>query len=209
MHDGAKFHSSLGVGGLVEWSTLEDVMDHESDEYGRSIELNVAFPAVDWTLQQSVYGWPALQYQAFARGVINVAGHSSCTIALYTDNVLEFAVNDKPFFGGDLYGFRRAPLVLELAPGGNKIDLRLIRDVRLMGGEGSPSICVRLSAQLCTAVLNVVKNSLVLPDVVNGRLTSPYASVTLCNETEGWVDIVATQCREVCPTPPLVFTPNC
>jgi hypothetical protein len=188
--DGVIFHSALGVNGIVSWSTFNCVSSDDSHEDSPSIELNCTFPAVDWAFQKSVYGWAALQYQAFARGFITVIGQSSCTVALCTDNVLEFAVNDKPYFGGDVYGFRRAPLILNLDPGQNKIDLRLIRDVRAMGGVGSPSISVRLTVQRCTAALSVVGKSTVLPDVINGTLASSYASVTLCNQSEDWINVV-------------------
>lgn len=197
MDDDTSYHSSLGVNGTVKWSTLDGVSSDHSDEGGRSVELNVTFPAVDWAFQQSVYGWAALQYQAFVRGFINVVGGSTCRVAFYTDSVLEFALNDKPSFGGDVYGFRRAPLISNLAPGENKVDLRLIRDVRSMGGIGSPSMCARLSVQRCQAVLNVVAQSAVLPDVVDGKLTSPYASIVVRNETENWITILGIQSRSV------------
>ncbi len=152
----AKFHSSLGIDGLVKWSTLEDVSSCGSFAEGLSVELNIAFPEVDWTFQQSVYGWAALQYQAYARGFIDVIGHSPRKIALYAEHVLELAVNNSPIFGGDVYGFRRAPIILDLGPGENKMDLRLIRDVRAMGGIGNPSVFVRLSFERCDTILNVV-----------------------------------------------------
>lgn len=204
--DGAKFSSSLGIGGTVGWSTLEDASSNDPDGGGPSTELNVAFPAVDWAFQQSVYGWAALQYQAFARGFTTVVG-ASCKVAFYTDNVLELAVNNKPLFGGDVYGFRRAPLILKLASGENKIDLRLFRDVRTMGGVGSPSISVRLTVQRCNAVLHVVKKSVVLPDVINGKLTSPYASVIICNETEDRINVVAIRSCNVSASPLLMLAP--
>lgn len=197
MDSEAKFHSSLGIDGLVKWSTLEDVSSCGTLTEGLSIELNIAFPVVDWKFQQSVYGWAALQYQAHARGFIDVTGHSSQKVAFYAEHVLELAVNDRPIFGGDIYGFRRAPMILDLAPGKNKIDLRLIRDVRAMGGIGSPSVFVRLSFERCDTVLNVVEKSTILPDVINGKLTSPYASVILCNAAEDYINLVAVQSHNV------------
>jgi hypothetical protein len=204
---GAKFHSSLGTGGIVRWSTVDAApAENSSGDGGRaSIELNATFPEVNWAFQQSVYGWAALQYQAFARGLVAVAGHTSCKVALYADNILELAVNDEPFFGGDFYAFHRAPLVLNLAAGENKIDLRLVRDVRSMGGLGDPSITVRLSVQPCTAALNVVGESAMLPDVISGKLASPYASVIVRNETEEWMNVLAAKCLKVSAFNPFMF----
>ncbi len=204
----AKFHSSLGIDGLVKWSTLEDISSRDSFAEGLSIELNIAFPTVDWTFQQSVYGWAALQYQAYARGFIDVIGHSSQKVAFYAEHVLELAVNDVPIFGGDIYGFRRAPMIFDLAPGENKIDLRLIRDVRVMGGMGNPSVFVRLSFERCHTILNVVEKSIILPDVINGKLTSPVASIILCNAAEDWINIVAVQSHNVCVPPTFFISAN-
>lgn len=195
----AHFHSSLGTNGIAQWSLIDDVsISHAGEEdNGASIDLEVAYPEVDWAFQQAVYGWAALQYQAFARGFLTVAGHSASRVVLYTDSVLEFWINGKPFFGGDFYSFRRAPLVLDLAPGANQIDLRLLRDVRSMGGVGCPSISLRLSVQLCSAALKVVENSAVLPDVINGKLVSPYASIIARNETGEWITVVGIDRKRV------------
>ena len=137
-----------------------------------------------------------------------VAGHSSCRVALYTDNVLEFAVNDEPFFGGDFYGFRRAPLIVDLRPGTNKFELRLVRDVRSMGGLKMSSMSVRLSVQLCTTVLKVVEESAVLPDVINTKLASPYASVIIRNETKDWIKVINVQSRDVSVSNYFTFKPD-
>jgi hypothetical protein len=198
--DRKQYSSSLSIGGTVTWSIFEGVPDDGSDGGGSSIKLNISFPEVDWTFQQSVYGWSALQYQAFARGFITLLGDSSSTVALYTDNVVELAVNNKSFFGGDLYGFHRAPLILNLDPGENKVDLRLIRDVRAMGGTGSNTISIELNVQLFKAVLKVIEGSAVVPDVINGKLASPYASLILCNKADNWINVTGIQNRNVSPS---------
>lgn len=160
-------------------------------EAGASIKLNASFPTIDWKFQQSVYGWPALQYQAFAQGLLIVTGKNSCRISLHTDNVLELAVNDKSFFGGDFYCFRRAPLILTLSPGENRITIRLIRDVRAMGGVGNPSVSVRLNVQHCTSTLKIVLKSSIIPDLVGGNFVTSYASVIVRNESEDWLHLLS------------------
>jgi predicted esterase len=187
-----QYHSPLGTNGIAKWSIVPDesISCNSSHECDASIQLNAAFPSIHWTSLQSIYGWAALQYQAFARGYVRVSGRSSCRVKLYTDNVLELAVNCEPHFGGDFYGFRRAPLILNLRPGENKIDLRLIRDVRSMGGVGSPSIPIRLDVKRCTAIIDVDVESAIFPDIVDGRLVSPLASVIVRNQAEAWIDII-------------------
>ena len=84
-------------------------------------DLTVSFPGIDWPFLQSVYGWAALQYQAWARGRLVVESEKPQKIVLHTDHVLEFWIDDRSYFGGDFYAFRNAPLVLDLFPGEHKI----------------------------------------------------------------------------------------
>ena len=73
--------------------------------------FTVSFDSVDWTLLRSVYGWSACQYQAWARGKLFVGTKTDQTVILYTDRVIEFWVDQKPYFGGDLYAFRNARML--------------------------------------------------------------------------------------------------
>jgi hypothetical protein len=137
-----------------------------------------------------VYGWTALQYQAWARGYVEISADVPQTITFCTDNVIEFWVDDKLYFGGDFYAYRRAPAVLHLAPGKHKVDVRLIRDVRAMGGIGEPKVSIKLKAEVSRGILAVVESKLLISDIVDGNLASPFASVPVRNEGAGWVDIV-------------------
>ena len=131
---------------------------------------------------QSIYGWAALQYQAWARGTLLVHGDSTQTIILNTVNLLEFYVDGVHHFGGDYYGYNTVPLVLHLQPGEHIIDLRLIRDVRSMGGIGKPTINVRLSASVVSRQLHLAKDNALLPDLVDGRLAGALGSITVRND---------------------------
>lgn len=158
--------------------------------------LTVSFPEVDWDFMQSIYGWAAVQYQAWARGNLIVDAGSSETVVLYSDNVLEFWVDDRLHFGGDFYGYRIAPLVLNLEPGFHKVDVRLVRDVRAVGGVGEPSLCVRMEAQKAHGGL-VVVGQLLLPDLVNGKLASHVGSVTIRSEENEWIEVWDIQTVDV------------
>jgi hypothetical protein len=135
-----------------------------------------------------VYGWAGLQYQGWARGHLEVSGPLPRRIILYTDNVLEIWLNDLRVFGGDFYAFRRAPLVATLSPGRNVIDVRLVREIRSMGGLDS-SVTVTLEAQVATNTLRVLENTAVLPDLIDGKLPSAFASVTVRNEGGSWIEM--------------------
>jgi len=182
----ARFKSSLAPNGTVVWSTLEaKTVENSNSQAKTSVSAN--FTDVDWTFLQAVYGWSALQYQAWARGEIYVNAASERTVNLYTDAILEYAIDGIRHFGGDFYAFRKAPLVLHLSPGRHVIDLRLIRDVRAMGGIGPPTLDLNLELKAANDVV-ISDSKVLISDVVNDRIASPYGSVTVRNNGREWVE---------------------
>jgi hypothetical protein len=103
-------------------------------------------------------------------------------VIVFTDGLLEIRVDGKPYFGGDIYKYRRAPAALKLDPGRHVIDLRLIRDVRALGGTGEPRIEAAIEFNETFGQLAVDADSLVTAEVVEGRLASPLASVHVRND---------------------------
>lgn len=188
----ATFHSSLTTKGTVKWSTLQASVSSPSS---KSITANllVEFPDVDWENLKAVYGWAALQYQAWTRGTLTVAGDKERTVVLYTDQVLEFWIDNEHYFGGDFYEFRKAPLVLHLEPGEHVIDVRIVREVRAMGGVGEPTVSIGLEAGISEGGLKAVDGSLLLPDLVEGKLTSSLGSISVRNEGKDWIEVVSLQ----------------
>lgn len=180
----SRYHSSLASEGLVSWTSRQ--VEKSSDP--AVADLNIDFPDINWEYLRPIYGWASLQYQAWTRGTFVIDGNSPQVIVMYTDNVLEFWVDDQPYFGGDFYAFRRAPLVLCLDPGPHKVDFRLIRDVRAMGGVGQPSIRVKLEAQKSQGGLAFGGEPL-LPDLFAGKLASHFASISIRNEELEWIHV--------------------
>ena len=119
------FHSSLAKNGLVTWSSSQagqlSITPHSA-----TCALTVSFPDIDWPFLQSIYGWSALQYQAWARGKLIVEAETQQKVVLYTDHLIEFWVDDRPSFGGDFYAFRNAPLVLHLSPGEHRMGMCIL-----------------------------------------------------------------------------------
>lgn len=74
--------------------------------------------------------------------------------------------------------------MLHLNPGNYRIDLRLVRDIRAMGGLRCPSLATRLEAQLLRGGLTVNEQRLIVGDILNKQPASDLASVTVRNETE-------------------------
>ena len=176
----AAYASSLGSNGQIYWTQCNAEIVHQQSNVAE-IALKIDFPNIDWHRLQQIYGWAALQYQAWARGELIIGWNKPQIVVLYTDSILEYAVDDKPYFGGDCYAYRRAPLVLSLLPGSHKIELRIVRDVRIMGGtDSTTSICLRVERS--EGGLVVLEKKLLISDVVNGALASPYAAVPLRND---------------------------
>ena len=194
---GMKYQSSIGTNGSVGWSACTAHADKITSNR-TDLKFVVNYPNIDWNFLQSIYGWAALQYQAWARGEIAIISETVQTIVLYTDYILEFWIDDELYFGGDLYAYRRAPLILRLDPGLHRIDLRLIRDVRAMGGIGEPDIQVQIGAHVSAGGLVLSEEALLLPDIVSGKLASRLGSVPIRNEDTEWIEVVGIESLNVC-----------
>lgn len=190
-NENSTFKSSLAFNATVSWSTTNAQLSDPDTEYA-SADLSVMFPDIGWAFLQQVYGWSALQRQDWARGEIIVQPDpqqkpTKKTLAFHARGVLEYWIDETHYWGGDFYGYGRAPLVLHLNPGVHRIDIRLVRDVRAHGGiTDVPSIDVKLELENARPGLSQGSDVL-LADVLNdetGPLASPYMSVILRNDME-------------------------
>ena len=182
-------------GASVPWSVFNAKGVQHSDD-GSTATLQVAFGEVDWQFLQKVYGWSALQYQAWARGHIDVAGPSVEDVVLYTDNILEFQVDGVPHFGGDFYALRRAPLVLHLEPGRHQLDIRLVRDVRAMGGTGTPEIEAHIELRRATQPLELSEAGILIADAVKGELATSLGSMILRNNGKTTLEVIGVRVKD-------------
>ena len=188
----AQYNGSLGLNGAVSWSRhavhqKRDAADAAlaSDSLAAlAAEVTVDFPDIDWKSLQSVYGWPALQWQGWARGSLILNGQERRKILLNLENILEFWLDGEHYFGGDYYEDARAPHVVNLEPGHHRMDIRLIRDVRSMGSLGSCDISFRILASVVEEGLVFLPQSSVFPDFVNSKPAGSYCSIALLNTTE-------------------------
>ncbi|GAB7353384.1 hypothetical protein MBLNU459_g3861t1 [Dothideomycetes sp. NU459] len=185
----ARYSSSLAPNATVAWSQIQ-IASATSGVLSTQALLSVSFPNIDWLFLQGIYGWAALQYQAWARGTLSVSGDEVQTVVLHTEGLLEFLVDGVRHFGGDYYSFKRAPLVLRLEPGEHVLELRLVRDVRAMGGVGTPSIDICLTAQISSQDLHISTGAPLLPDMVDGTLAGALGSVLVRNDAVNVLDAV-------------------
>ncbi|KAG9195361.1 hypothetical protein G6011_00482 [Alternaria panax] len=186
----ATFRSSLPTNGTASWNVTQAVRTL-SDATSANASLSVAYSNVDWDFLKVVYGWAAVQYQAWARGELIVGGNETQHLVLHSDTILEFWVDDQHYFGGDFYTYRKAPPVLHLKPGSHRIDVRLARDVRAFGGILEPTIDVVVDVQKATGSLELAKPGILVSDVIQGKLASPIGSVYLRNTGEEDVEILS------------------
>ncbi|KAF2640474.1 hypothetical protein P280DRAFT_426472, partial [Massarina eburnea CBS 473.64] len=192
----ARFRSSLPANGTAKWNISEAIQTSTSAA-STNATLGIAYSNVDWDFLKLVYGWAAVQYQAWARGTLTVSGNGTQHLILYTDAIIEYWVDHVHYFGGDFFTFRKAPPVLHLTPGTHQVDLRLVRDVRAFGGILAPTIDVTIHAELAAGTLELAKPGLLISDVVDGNLASPVGSVALRNSGEDDIEIVDIQASHV------------
>jgi hypothetical protein len=192
----ATFRSSLPTNGSAKWN-ITQAAQVSSSPTSANASLSVSYSNVDWDFLKTVYGWAAVQYQAWARGELIVGGKETQHVILHTDAILEYWVDGVHYFGGDFYTFRKAPPVLHLKPGSHKIDIRLVRDVRAFGGILEPTIDVVLDVQQASGTLELAKPGILLSDVVDGTIASSTGSVYLRNSGKQDIEIVAIEAANV------------
>jgi pimeloyl-ACP methyl ester carboxylesterase len=182
----------LPTNGTASWNITKAVRT-QGDSVSANATLRIGYSNVDWDFLKVVYGWAAVQYQAWARGVLVVGGNETQHVVLHTDAILEYWVDEKHYFGGDFYSYRKAPPVLHLKPGSHKIDVRLVRDVRAFGGILEPTIEVVLDIRQASGSLELAKPGILVSDLVDGKLASSIASVYLRNSGEEDIEVVGIQ----------------
>lgn len=123
------------------------------------------------------------------------------TVALYVWNVGEFWIDDTQYFGGDFYGYKRAPVVVRLSPGKHRFDVRVTHDIRSFGGAMPPILRIEIEARVASGSLIAIPEGAVVSDLVAGRLVGKWASVPLRNEGERWIEILEVSAIDVCRLP--------
>lgn len=177
------FPSALSPNGTADWSLV----------IASGGSVPVSFPSVSWDALRSVYGWTALQFQAWARGELVLC--SEATVALYISGAAaEFSIAGTKHVGGDYYEFRRAPLVVTLPAGRHAIDVRVAHDIRAFGGVDTVKFKVEAVAVKGGVSLG---EGVVVPDAVGGRLVSEWVSVPVRNDDANWIRVVGVRGKSV------------
>jgi hypothetical protein len=186
----------LPVNGTAAWHTTTATQVATSPSSANAT-LSISYSNVDWDFLKVVYGWAAVQYQAWARGQITVNSNSTAPVVFYTDTVLEFWIDHVQYFGGDMYTYRTAAPVVHLTPGHHTIDLRLVRDVRAFGGILEPTVDIVIHAEQTSGTLELAKPGVLMSDVVDDSLATPIGSVTLRNSGVDDIEVLDIQSSDV------------
>ena len=181
------YHSPLTANATVQWENHTYQTDFS--EESAIVDLNLQYADVDWHFAQQIYGWSALQFQAWVVGELFWSGSVPQTALLYMANILELWFSDDHIFGGDFYGFRRAPVVVHLQPGINVVRVRLLGDIRSMGGGFPLDLRARLEIKIVHDLLAIDEHGVLLPDAIGGHFCSPFGSITVRNQGDKWVKI--------------------
>lgn len=187
--DAIVFASSLADGASTTWSRIQASLDNKAHEETVAT-ASFDFVNVNWSALQHAYGWAALQYQAWTRAILTIEGTSYQNIELYVANVLEFWIDDQHYFGGDFYGFGTAPVILSLSPGQHRLDIRLVRDVRAMGGMGRPTIDIEVKARIVDPGVIFDSRRIHVPDILNGVPFGSFIQLRLTNTANETVRVM-------------------
>ncbi|KAF3941239.1 hypothetical protein ABW19_dt0207500 [Dactylella cylindrospora] len=166
-----------------------------------SVSLSVSFPDIDWDMMQMAYGWAGLQFQAWVRGYLSVTpplDKSRCSLIIHTKQAQEIWIDNVHYFGGDVYGYQKAPIVLPLSDKTQQriINLRAFNDIRMFGGRKPPRIDIDLVFDVTCETLAFEASASVFPDIIDEKLAGEYASIVVRNDGEFPLDILGIKPEE-------------
>lgn len=200
----AVFRSPLTTNATVTWELYNSSV--ASSDEGALARIAVHHSNVDWNFAREIYGWTALQYQTWIRGDLINDHNQTLKLRFNPSDIIEFHFNGEHFFGGDFFGFGRAPVVLEAHPGRNRIDIRLVREIRSMGVAMPPDLEVDLVMELVKKEVIIMPQSFIFPDLLHDDLASTYASMTLVNQMDEEIEILG--CVDLTSQVQLTFLKN-
>jgi hypothetical protein len=175
--------------------------------------ISVSFIDVNWDFLQNVFGWSALQFQAWIRGTIHIR-HSG-RYGLWIGNAVEFYLDGVYYDTGNLYETdvtvcSRGGVFLDLEEGEHLLEIRVVNDIRAFGGQVPPKVDVQVAVRKVDEVLVVADydsyGGWIVPTVVDGTgkngkgggcLAGDWGSLAVRNEGNERIVITDIQVNEV------------
>jgi hypothetical protein len=156
----------LAVGGFVGWQTVSTTKDNivgpidfPNIRYRYSLmeQLQMLISNVSrWNDNNTPFSWSIEQYQAWARGILIV--NEPIQLTLQIQGASEFYVNDTRYHG-DAYSYGTTAHFCRFDKGKHTINVRMIHDVRIFGGDKTPPQC-----QFSVVLYDDTEETLVYPE---------------------------------------------
>ncbi|RKO85506.1 hypothetical protein BDK51DRAFT_33247, partial [Blyttiomyces helicus] len=210
--DTERYPSELADGGYVGWSKVESNSDGTVGPFD--------YPNVRWDFNQESFGWTSLHHTTFCRGNITVA-HAGVYLASFS-GVVSFKL-DKLAYVGNIYSYEHSSFsAIWLEEGVHTLFVATVMDVRVLGGSIPPR--PRFKGSIFPVDLTgpnrgvlALPYDAIIPEVVDDRFVSQYASVAIMNanmtlnepqaenndsfkqhpEGPGWIQIVGAMAQGV------------
>jgi pimeloyl-ACP methyl ester carboxylesterase len=201
--DSDQFPSELADGGYVGWKRIETNVDGS---------VQIQYNDIRWEFNLRSMGWTTLQHATFLRGKFDV--QKSGVYLISFKGLITFKI-DENVYPGDVYGFDHASeSSVYLEKGEHRLYAHLVLDVRIHGGATPPKSAFTGSMRYVDLSTNrgVVSYPMdtILPEMMDGILISPIASVSIknsfipeyltvqrkMNDGPGWKQVLRIQVRD-------------
>ncbi|KAI8846893.1 hypothetical protein BC829DRAFT_418861 [Chytridium lagenaria] len=172
----SSYPSELADGGFVKWSKIRTNQDQTVGPVRHS--------SVRWEFNQDPFGWTSLHHATYFRGEFHVP-KSGIYLASFM-HVVSFKIDDRAFIA-NVYGYSHSSgSAVYLEEGYHMIYICAVMDVRLFGGAVPPKVL--FSGTFTPIDLEGPHKGIVVfpedgisPEIMDGRLITPYFSVTVMN----------------------------
>eukprot|EP00842_Homolaphlyctis_polyrhiza_P000096 jgi/Hompol1/1087/HPOL_002640-RA len=200
--EGDRYPSELADNGWVTWQRIKTGIDGTVGP--------IAYPTVRWDFNRQSFanattaGWTVLHHATYLRGKFTVV-KSGSYLATFS-RIVSFKIDDRAFVG-NIYGYPHASeSAIYLEAGEHMLYVCVFMDVRLFGGSVPPK--VSFTGQFRSLDLNGPSKGIVtfpldtlLPDLLDDKLVTPYASVTVMNARAPMQSLVSESVHELTDGP--------
>lgn len=174
--ENSRYPSDIADGGWVTWRKVQTNAD------GTVGPLD--YPSIRWAFNEKPFGWTVLHHTTYFRGKLTIP--TAGTYLVSFSRVVSFKIDHRAFVG-NIYEYSHASgTAVWLDAGDHMLYVASVMDVRLFGGQIPPKTSFHGEIQLIDTIgpsrgIVVFPKDSILPDIIDGRLATVYARVTLMN----------------------------
>eukprot|EP01133_Synstelium_polycarpum_P008939 gene8939-10482_t len=172
--DKTLYPSELGNNGMVGWVTVQNTAPGAMGLDWSS--------TISWPFLQSVWGWNIWLWYGYAVGSFQVTQDAFYIISCTGTRTYFIKSQTSPFideFIGDFFSYGVGEQLVPLVTGNYQFIVRLDSSVRLNQSPLASFSCTLTPQWQNNA--SIIAGDTILPDIVDGKLVSPYASLTIIN----------------------------